>query len=131
MTVPDATVLARMRRPDITTDVGKRVSDGAAPEDRVAGVKLASERRFVILSPVLTNVKESITERGYVVTGRLDTWMSASARGVSWMLPSRHGDDLRAYRGGGERLERSSCPDGFINSFSTWEERSTLSQQMF
>ena len=50
MTVPDATVLARMRRPDITTDMDKRVSDGAAPEDRVAGVKPASERRFVIVS---------------------------------------------------------------------------------
>ena len=34
MTVPDATVLARMRRPNITTDMGKRLSDDAAPEDR-------------------------------------------------------------------------------------------------
>ena len=34
MTVPDATVLARTRRPDITTDMGKRLIDAAAPEDR-------------------------------------------------------------------------------------------------
>ena len=48
MTVPDATVLARMRRPDITTGMYKRVSDGAAPEDRVPRVKPPSERSFAM-----------------------------------------------------------------------------------
>ena len=110
MTVPDATALARMRRPDTTTDICKRVSDGAAPEDCVPQVKPASERSFDRLAGAHEGPRIASTERGYVVTGRLDTWMSASARGVSWMLPSRHGDDLRAYRGGGEPLERSTLP---------------------
>ena len=100
MTAPEAAVLARIRRPDIASDIPERVSATTAPSDRAPGVKPHSKRSFATIVASVENVRGSTIVRVFEsIDGRLDIVMAAAARAVVGVLRFWHGVDLRAHRG--------------------------------